>query len=238
MGQGPSENTGGRTTLRLWGPPSFIIAGILVAATLPLIPLIIPSLAPASTQAGLNALQSEGLVYGTTWVLYLVSDLLFLVAFFAIYPIIAHANLGLARSTIGLNTSFVALDVGLDIPLRLWLIQLSNVYTSATASAQTQLAQQAVSSADFAINVSNEVALVATLFQFTAVIVASFLLKDSPGFGKRTAYVGTATGIVSLLFIPAFLAGSQLSGIFNILGFVLLTMWSLLVGYKFRKLHH
>ena len=60
------------------GGIALIVAGILVLITLPIIPMIIPSLAPASVPAGLDSIRSQSLLYGTTWGLYLVSDLLYL----------------------------------------------------------------------------------------------------------------------------------------------------------------
>jgi hypothetical protein len=196
-----------------------------------LIPLIIPSLAPTSALAGLQALQSEGLIYGTTWILYLVSDLLYLVAFFGLFYALRQSGSGLAKAAVTLNTAFVALDVGLDIPLRLWLILLSNSYVTSTVNLPPEIA-----SASFAISASNEVAIVATLFQFVALVIVSFLMTKNSSFGRRNAYLGFATGIVALLFIPAFIAGSQLSGIFNIVGFLLLFFWSVLSGLRLRKL--
>ena len=52
-----------------------------VLVTLPIIPMIIPSLAPASVPAGLDSIHSQGVLYGATWGLYLVSDLLYLIPF-------------------------------------------------------------------------------------------------------------------------------------------------------------
>ena len=201
-----------------------------MALTLPLIPLIIPSLAPTSPQAGLVALESEGLIYGTTWILYLVSDFLYLVAFFGLFYALRQFGSGLAKAAVTLNTAFVALDVGLDIPLRLWMILLSNSYAASTVNNPPE-----ISSAAFAISASNNVALVATLFQFVALMVVSYLMSKSNSFGRRTAYIGYATGILALLFIPAFVAGSQASGLFNIAGFALLAVWSILAGVKLRK---
>jgi hypothetical protein len=208
-----------------------IIAGILVAATLPLIPMIIPSLAPSSAQAGLVSLESQGLVYAVTWVLYLVSDIFYLVAFFGLYYALKQSGLTSAKVFVVLNTVFVVIDVGVDIPLRLWLLLLSSSYASATSNAQ-----QILNSANFAILASNPVALVATLFQFTALIIASYLMVRSSFFGKRVGYLGIATGIVALLFIPAFVVSMMLAGLFNIAGFVLLVVWSVLAGVRLRKL--
>ena len=179
------------------------------------------------------SLESQGLIYGTTWALYLVSDVLYLVAFFALYYALRQQGGGTAKAAVVLNTAFVAVDVAVDIPLRLWLIVLSNSYAAAPNNAQ-----QILASADFAISASNQIALVATLLQFTALILVSYLMRKSAPFGKRSGYLGIATGIVALLFIPAFIAGTQLSGLFNIAGFVLLVAWSLLVGTKLRKLSH
>jgi hypothetical protein len=154
-----------------------------------------------------------------------------LVAFFGLFYALRQSGSGLAKAAVTLNTAFVALDVGLDIPLRLWLILLSNSYVTSTVNLPPELA-----SASFAISASNEVAIVATLFQFVALVIVSFLMTKNSSFGRRNAYLGFATGIVALLFIPAFIAGSQLSGIFNIVGFLLLFFWSVLSGLKLRKL--
>jgi len=195
-----------------------------------LIPLIIPSLAPSSTQAGLVALESQGATYAATWILYLVSDVLYLVAFFGLYYALRQFGVGLAKAAVALNTAFVALDVGLDIPLRLWLIGLSNSYAASASNAQM------VSSASFAFTASNQVAVIATAFQFVALILVSILMRRSPQFGRRPFYLGTVTGVLALLFIPAFAVGSQLAGLFNIVGFIFLVVWSVLSGAKLRKL--
>jgi hypothetical protein len=80
------------------------------------------------------------------------------------------------------------------------------------------------------------IALVATLFQFTALIIASYLMIRSSLFGKRVGYLGVSTGIVALLFIPAFVVSMMFAGLFNISGFVLLVVWSILAGVRLRKL--
>jgi hypothetical protein len=79
------------------------------------------------------------------------------------------------------------------------------------------------------------VALIATFFQFFAVILASYAMKSS-FFGRRPAYVGIVCGVLAFLFIPAFAFGSQLSGLFNIAGFIFLVIWCLLTGNSLRKL--
>ena len=61
-------------------------------------------------------------------------------------------------------------------------------------------------------------------------------MVKSPVFIKRIGYLGYATGIVALLFIPSFIAVPMLAGLFNIVGFILLVIWSILVGIKLRKL--
>jgi hypothetical protein len=123
-----------------------------------------------------------------------------------------------------LNSLFVVLDVALDIPLRLSLVSLGNAYSSAQTGAQ----QASVSAAAQTImDASNLVALVATVFQFSAVIIASLVMLKS-GTSKRTiSYVGVVCGVVAILFLPAFVGGgAQLAGLFNIGGFVLLVIWS------------
>ncbi len=215
------------------GGLSMVIGGVLVLLTLPLIPTLIPSLAPATVQAGLQALQSQGTVYVTTWILYLASDLLYLVAFPALYYVLKTISRPVLLLAVVLNTLFVVLDARFDIPLRLYLVQLSDSYLSASSTSQQA---SVLSSAQFVMNAANLLALVATLLQFSAVIGASFVILKSGRFRKSIGYIGIATGVVSILFVPAFVAGSQLAGLFNIGGFVLLVVWSLTAGLRLHRL--
>jgi len=59
-------------------------------------------------------------------------------------------------------------------------------------------------------------------------------MLKSQTFKKSAAYVGIVSGVLGLLFIPAFSVGSMLSGLFNIGGF--LVIWSILAGYRLYKL--
>ena len=210
------------------GALSMMVAGVLVLATLPLIPILIPSLAPSSTQSGLQSLQSQGLLYEAMWGLYLVSDILYLIAFPALFYALKYVKRGVVLTAVIFNVVFVALDVGLQIPLRLSLVGLSSLYAAAPQAS-------VLASAQFAVNLSNTAALVATFFQFFAVILASYPMPKSLAFGRSSAYVGVVTGILALLFIPAYALGSPLAGFFNIAGFAFLAIWSLLVGYRLRK---
>jgi len=99
------------------GAISIIIAGILVLISLPLIPLLLPSLAPSSVQSGLTSIQSQSVLFGTTWGIYLVSDLLYLIAFPALYFALRQANRTVTLIATIFNMVFVAVDVGVDIPL-------------------------------------------------------------------------------------------------------------------------
>jgi len=136
-----------------------VAAGLLVLITIPLIPVLLPSLAPASTQSGLEALQSQGLLYATTWILYLIGDLLFLIVFFGLYSALKDASRVPTIVAVIFNIVFVALDVAINIPLRLLLIGLSNDYT--TAQDVTQKATY-IAAAQSNIATSNSVALIAT----------------------------------------------------------------------------
>ena len=212
---------------------SIIMAGILVLITLPLIPMLVPSLAPTNVAAGLSSIQSQSLLYGTTWGVYLVSDILFLIPYPALYLALRKLNRTATLIALIFNTLFVAIDVGIDIPLRLALIGISNLYASAsTASQQAYLATGALT-----MDLANYTALTATFLQFSAVLLVSYTMLKSDVFKKGAGYIGIICGVLALLFIPAFSLGSMmLSGLFNILGFVFLVIWSLFVGYKLWKL--
>ena len=108
------------------GGLTIIVAGILVLATLPLIPLLIPSLAPSSVASGLQSIQSQGFLLGITWGLLLASDLLYLIPFPILYIVLKQVNRTAGVVAVVFNTVFVAVDVSVDIPLRFSLIGLSN----------------------------------------------------------------------------------------------------------------
>lgn len=218
--------------LQMVGAASVIVAGILVLISVPLIPVILPSLAPATPEAGLQALQSQGTIYAATWGLYLVSDILFVVVFPALYFALKQINRTVMLVAVILNTLFVAIDVAIDIPLRLSLVGLSNSYTASSGGAQ----QAIVASAQSTMNSANVVALVATILQFVALILASYVMTKSQSFKRSTGIIGIVSGILAILFIPAFAAGSAAAaGILNLAGFVFLGIWSIITGIRLRK---
>jgi hypothetical protein len=188
------------------GAISIIIAGILVLITLPLIPLLIPSLAPSSVKSGLTSIQSQNLLFGATWGIYLVSDLLYLIAFPALYFALRQANRTVTLIAAIFNMVFVAVDVGVDIPLRLSLIGLSNSYAS--TNGDTRAAHLATG--QLTMDLANLTALVATFLQFSAVILASYAMLRSQTFKKSSAYIGILSEVLGLLFIPTFAIGSML----------------------------
>ncbi len=214
------------------GAVSIIIAGILVLITLPLIPVLIPSLAPSSVQSGLTSIQSQSLLFEATWGIYLVSDLLYLIAFPALYFALRQANRTVTLIAAIFNVVFVAVDVGVDIPLRFSLIGLSNSYSSTNGASQTAY----LATGQLTMDLANLTALVATFLQFSAIILVSYVMLESHTFKTSAAYVGMVSGILGLLFIPTFSVGSMLSGLFNIGGFVFLVIWSILVGYRLYRL--
>src|SRR6267378_2877685 len=195
------ETTLSRDAPGLWHPmlirsggAAMIVAGLLVLATIALIPLLVPSLAPSSVAAGLQSIQSQALLYSLTWVLYLVSDLLFASAFAALYFALKSTNRTAMLVGVILNSLFVVLDVALDIPLRLSLVSFANAYSVAQAGAQ----QASVSAAAQTImNASNLVALVATVCQFSAVIIASLVMLKSGTFKRAISYLGVVCGVAA-----------------------------------------
>ncbi len=233
MGEVGTPGQKDRKGLYRTGAISVLVAGVLVLITVPLIPQLLPSLAPPTVQAGLQALQSQGSLYATTWGLYLVSDLLYVIVFPALFFALKQVNRTMMLVAVILNTLFVGLDVGIDIPLRLSLIGVSNSFSSSTGGAQ----QAYLATAQSTMDAANITALVATLMQFVALILASFVMTRSHSFRRSTGYVGIVSGILALLFIPAFALGSpSAAGILNLGGFIFLGLWSLLAGYRLRKL--
>lgn len=226
-----------QATITSSGILCFLFAGILVWLTVPILPIIIPSLAPANILAGLKSLESEGILYEIIWLVYLVSDLLFLVAFPALLFVmrVEGERKKLLVAGVVLNTLFVVIDVSVDIPLRLYLVRLSASYAVSASNASRQAG--ILETAQSTLNSANEAALVATLFQFTAVIVTSLFMLKTQSFGKSLGYIGFACGAIALMFIPAVILNFPvtIAGLFNLFGFVLLGAWSIITGYKLRN---
>ena len=53
-----------------------MVGGILVLASLPLIPMLLESLAPTSAEGGLQALRTQGTLFVVLWSLYTGFDML------------------------------------------------------------------------------------------------------------------------------------------------------------------
>jgi len=174
------------------GAISIIIAGILVLISLPLIPLLLPSLAPSSVQSGLTSIQSQSVLFGTTWGIYLVSDLLYLIAFPALYFALRPANRTVTLIAAIFNMVFVAVDVGVDIPLRLSLIGLSNSYASTNGDTRAAY----LATGQLTMDLANLTALVATFLQFSAIILASYAMLKSQTFKKSLGYIGILSGVL------------------------------------------
>src|SRR5213594_2787428 len=188
---------------------------------------------PGSHQPATHtSIQSQSVLCGTTWGIYLVSDLLYLIAFPALYFALRQANRTVTLIATIFNMVFVAVDVGVDIPLRLSLIGLSNSYASTNGDTRAAY----LATGQLTMDLANLTALVATFLQFSAIILASYAMLKSQTFKKSLGYIGILSGVLGLLFIPTFAMGSMPSGLFNIGGFIFLVVWSLLVGLKLYKL--
>src|SRR6266571_4168338 len=153
--------------------------------------VLIPSLAPSSVQSGLTSIQSQSLLFGMTWGIYLVSDLLYLIAFPALYFALRQANRTVTLIAAIFNMVFVAVDVGVDIPLRLSLIGLSNAYLSTNGDARAAY----LATGQLTMDLANLTALVATFLQFSAIVLASYAMLQSQTFKKSAAYIGMASGV-------------------------------------------
>src|SRR3989442_2327003 len=134
--------------------------------------MIVPSLAPVSVPAGLDSIHSQSVLYGATWDLYLVSDLLYLIPFAARYVVLRLHHRVAALIALVFNSLFVTIDVAVDIPLRLSLISLSNAYTAANPAGQSAC----IATAPLAMELANITAPIATVRQFSAVIPLSYAM--------------------------------------------------------------
>jgi hypothetical protein len=164
-----------------------------------------------------------------SWILGLsvLTDCLFLPVSFALY----FALRGVHRDAMLVAAALMALFVVLDLAVT-WshygsLLTLSRAYESAATDVQRATLVAAATYAS-AFLTSPLLAVYAIVTLSTGILVAGGVMLRG-GFGRMTAYVGLATGVLGALT----LTGSSLAVILNAL---FATIWVFLVGMRLWRL--
>jgi hypothetical protein len=162
-----------------------------------------------------------------------LTDVLFVPVAVALYVALRRVDrtlLPLGTACVGL---FVVLDLAVTWPNIAALVALSGSYAAATTDAERAASVAAATYAS-AVLTSTLVGVYSIADLSVGILLIGLVMLRSP-FGKATAYLGVATGILGIVSVAGPLLVSAL-GPLIILTSVLTTVWVLLVGYRLYRL--
>jgi Domain of unknown function (DUF4386) len=171
--------------------------------------------------------------HAATWwmilVLSVATDLLFLPVMWALYVLLKDVSRNAMLAGTGLVGLFVVLDLAVTWPNYSVLISLGDAFAAATDDSQRAAL---LAAATYAVEVlsSGLWGVYAILVPAAGIFVIGLVMLKG-GFGKVTAYVGLATGILGVVSVagPLVVDAAEVAAI---LAAILTTVWVLLVGYK------
>jgi hypothetical protein len=188
---------------------------------------------PSGGEARLRYLAGKSTVWWAILGLSVLTDVLFLPVALALY----RALKGVNRDAALLGTAFVGLFVVLDLAVT-WpnlaaLIALSGNYAVAASDAQRAADVAAATYASAVLESTLEGVYSIVTLSVGILLLSLVMLKGS--FGKITAFVGVATGILGIVSVVGPFFASTL-GVAIIVASVLTTVWVVLVGYRLYRL--
>jgi hypothetical protein len=158
------------------------------------------------------------------------TDLLFLPVMWSLYALLQDVNRNAMLAGTGLVGLFVALDLAVTWPSYSARITLGDRYVAASDDAQRAVL---LGAATYAVEVlsSGLFGVYAILVPAAGLFVIGLVMLKGGGFGKVTAYLGMATGVLGVISVAGPLV-MDAAGTAAILTSILTTLWVLLVGYK------
>jgi len=226
----PATDSDGKWLYRVGGISALLIGlGYLIT-----IPLYVQAGAmPSGGEARLRYLAGKTTVWWAILGLSVLTDVLFVPVALALY----RALRGVNRDAALLATAFVGLFVLLDLAV-LWpnhaaLIALSGDYAAAASDAQRASSVAAADYASAVLGSTLEGVYSIVTLSVGILLLSIVMLKGS--FGRLTASVGVATGILGIVSVAGPFVVSTL-GVAIIVASVLTTIWVVLVGYRLYRL--
>jgi hypothetical protein len=207
------------------GGISAILIGTAYVATVVLYAGVGPL--PSGGQASLEYLAGKTTVWWAILGLSVLTDLLFVPVAFALY----FALKDLSRNAMLLATALVGAFVVLDLAVT-WsnyasLIVLSGDFAAATTDAQ-RVADIAAATYASAVLASPLERVYAIVILSSGILVISLVMLKGV-FGKITAYLGVAIGVLGLVSLAGL-------GVTIIMNAIFATIWVFLVGYRLYRL--
>ncbi len=188
---------------------------------------------PSGGEAWLQYLAGKATVWWAILGLSILTDVLYVPVALSLYLALKGVN----RSAMLVATAFVGLFTVLDLAVT-WtnyasLITLSGKYAAATNGAQ-RAAYVAAANYASAVLASSLEAVYSILVLSVGILLIGLVMRKGV-FGRSTAYLGVATGILGIVTVVGPLFVMALS-VTIIITSVLTTLWVLLVGYKLYRL--
>ncbi len=231
-----NEQTSISTQTNADGKGFFQAAGIcailFALAYLVIIGLYIPVGRPNGAEQWLANLSANAAQWSAIIWLSVLTDLLLIPIALALYLALNQLN----RKAMLMATAFYGLFVFLDLALT-W-INVASLHALATSYAAADDARKTllVSAALYPASVieSNLVFVYNSLTLALAILLTGFVMLNG-GMGKRTAYVGLATGVLGIFAVAASFFSNSVSGIAIIITSLLTLVWFLMIGIRLAR---
>ena len=219
--------------MRRVGGLSFFAVSLLHILSIPLTVASAAVLLPSSTLAGIQAVQTLSITYGT-WVGTLIAlELFAALAFGSLYFVLrGMSQLG---AVAGVLLIMFSVGVGLagDFPLRYAQINLATDYAAATSDLQRSGIAAAYQLAFYTSNIAALMEYV--IAGFGLLIIAYTMLKDKFLFGRPTSYLALLGGVLFIATLPASASPAAFGAIFLVSSLVL-AAFGALVGRRLYRM--
>jgi Domain of unknown function (DUF4386) len=213
------------------GGISALLLGLGYIITIPL--YVQAGAMPSGGEARLQYLAGKTTVWWAILGLSVLTDVLFVPVALALYLALRGVNRDAALLATAFMGLFVVLDLAVTWPNHAALIALSGDYAAAASDAQRAAYVSAANYASAVLESTLEGVYSIVTLSVGILMISLVMLKGI--FGKITAYVGLATGILGIVSVAGPFFVSTL-GVAIIVASVLTTVWVLLVGYRLYRL--
>ena len=203
-----------------------VVYGVLGLLDLVLGVLAIPIHQAASTSAGLQAVNSNTLVWEGYSTVGVLVDILNLVVFLALYFALRQVSQGASALALITTIASSTVDLAINVPLNLGLVGLGRSYAAAGSDVEKAAY---LATAELTVNATHVGGEIAGLLFGIAVIFVSYAMSKSHAFGSDAVYSGMLSGIAWLAYaipIPA------VGNFFLLLASICFGIWALLTGHR------
>ena len=194
---------------------------------------VVAGAVPTGVEAWLEYLASQTGLWWAIVGLSVLTDLLFVPVAVALYQTLKGVNKNRVMVGVLLLALFVVLDLAVTWPNYAGLITLSGDFAEATSGAE-QAAFVAAASYPASVLESSLFAFYVILVPALAILVIGLVMLQGGRFGRSTAWLGVATGVLGVIAVVGPIFASALDPAVIITA-VLTTVWVLVVGYRLLR---